>query len=441
MRTFRGGVHPPQKKQLVSTKAIVDMPLVSHYFVPLQQHIGGPARPLVKAGDEVKKGEVLSEPQGFVSVPVHAPTSGKVKEIVKRIHPVTGLASPTIIIEADGRDEWLEGLPCERDPFLLSKEDLISVIQSSGIVGMGGATFPAHVKLSPPREKPIDSFIINGVECESYLSADHRLMLEGPGRIISGARVIMHILGLKRAIMAIEANKPDAIELMRKKAPEEIEVVELKVKYPQGAEKQLIKVLLGREVPSGGLPMDVGALVHNAGTCAAIWDACAWGVPLIERITSVSGTGVKEPKNIRVRVGTPLKDIVEFCGGLEQEAKIVFGGPMMGIAQYSLDVPVIKGTSGILVFTAREVNTDSYTSCISCGRCIDVCPMGLLPNILSKLGEKGMWERALSYNLMDCIECGSCAYVCPARRPIVHLIKHMKALTREANAKKKRDAA
>ncbi len=438
MLSFRGGIHPPGMKDLVNGRAIESMPLVPLYRVLLQQHIGAPARPVVKAGDVVRKGQVLSEPQGFVSASVHAPTSGKVRGVEECIHPVTGLASPCVVIEADGEDTWVEGLPSELDPFSMEGSELVSMVRSSGIVGMGGATFPTHVKLSPPKDKPIDAFIINGVECEPYLAADHRLMLEEPLRVISGARVVMRILGLSDAVMAIEANKPDAVDVMRREVPGSIRVEVLGVKYPQGAEKQLIKAVLGREVPSGGLPMDVGALVHNAGTCAAIWDACSSGIPLIERVTSVTGSGIREPKNIRVRIGTPLRDVIEFCGGVEEDAvKVIFGGPMMGIAQYSMDVSVTKGTSGVLVLGSRDVDRSSYTSCISCGRCVDACPMGLLPNVLSKLGERSMWEEALSFNLMDCIECGSCAYVCPARRPIVHFIKHMKALSREASAKKR----
>jgi len=438
MLSFRGGIHPPGMKHLVRDRAIVDMPLVPLYRVLVQQHIGAPAKPLVKAGDTVKRGQVLSEPLGFVSASVHAPTSGKVRGVENCINPVTGLGSPCVVIEADGEDAWAEGIPFDVDPFSMDGSELISRIRSSGIVGMGGATFPSHVKLSPPREKPIDAFIVNGVECEPYLGADHRLMLEEPQRIVSGARLVMHILGLSVAVVAIEANKLDAVEVMRKNAPGSIRVEVLDVKYPQGAEKQLIKAILDREVPPGGLPMDVGALVHNAGTCAAIWDACSRGIPLIERVTSVTGSGIREPKNIRVRVGTPLRDVIDFCGGLQEDAsKVIFGGPMMGIAQYSMDVPVTKGTSGILVLRSREVDRSSYTSCISCGRCVDACPMGLLPNVLSRLGEKSMWEDALGYNLMDCIECGSCAYVCPAYRPIVHFIKHMKALAREASAKKR----
>lgn len=435
MKLFKGGVHPPEEKELTRARPIENFPLSSLYVVMIQQHLGGPAKAIVRQGDIVGKGQPLSEPLGYVSVPVHAPTSGKVKEISKKIHPATGLPGPCIVIEADGRDEWAEGLPFSRDPFSMEKDDLLEAVRDAGIVGMGGATFPTHVKLSPPREKTIDTLIINGVECEPYLSADHRLMLEEPDKVLNGTKVAMMILGVKRAILAIEANKPDALRIMREKAPGEIQVESLDVKYPQGAEKQLIRALTKREVPSGGLPMDVGTVVQNVGTCAAIWDACSRGIPLVERITTVTGRGVANPKNIRVRIGTLLKEVIQFCGGTNDAAKIIFGGPMMGIAQFTQEIPIMKGTSGILVLTEKETDISEYSSCISCGRCVEACPMGLLPSTLSKLGERGMWERSLENDLMDCIECGCCTYVCPAGRPIVHFIRHLKALSRTSGAK------
>ncbi|MEA2102661.1 MAG: electron transport complex subunit RsxC [Thermodesulfobacteriota bacterium] len=435
MKTFKGGIHPPASKELGMDLKIVDMPLGSEYRVLLQQHIGAPAKPLVTKGDMVKKGQVLSEPLGFVSAPVYAPTSGIVRGISKIVHPVTGLLAPCIYIDADGKDEWAQGLPLERDPLEMDPGDLKGLIQSAGIVGMGGATFPTHVKLSPPKDKPIDTFIVNGAECEPYLNADYRLMLEEPERIIGGIQVVMRILGLSEAIIGIESNKPEAIRVMKEKVPGTIRVEPLKVKYPQGAEKHLIDAVISRKVPSGGLPMEVGAVVQNVGTCAAIWDACSRGIPLIERITSVTGRGIAEPRNIRVRVGTPLNDVIAFCGGLKDASKIIYGGPMMGIAQYSLDIPVMKGTSGVLVLTAEETNLDSFSACIGCGRCIDACPMQLNPSILSKCGEKGLWEQSVEFDLLDCVECGSCTYVCPANRPIVHFVKHLKALQRSAKAK------
>jgi len=437
MKTFKGGIHPNDKKELVEDNPIAALPLSDHYYVLTQQHIGAPAKPIVKPGDEVKKAQAITEPLGFVSAASHSPTSGRVKEIIQRVHPVTGLLAPCIVIESDGKDEYMPGLPLERDPFSLQKDELIGIIKSSGIVGMGGATFPTHVKLSPPKDKKIDTFIVNGAECEPYLASDYRLMLEEPQRIIDGARIVMRILGVDKAIIGIEDNKPDAIKKMKEIAPPEVQVEVLKVKYPQGAEKQLINALTGRDVPSGGLPMDVGAVVQNTGTCAAIWDACANGIPLIERITSITGRGIKHPKNLRLRVGTPVKDVFEFCGGVVDAAKIIFGGPMMGIAQFTDEIPIMKGTSGILLLTEDDTNLSTYSACISCGRCVEACPMGLIPSDLSKQGEKGMWEKAVGTNLLDCVECGSCTFVCPANRPIVHFVKFLKSLQRAASAKAK----
>ncbi len=437
MKTFKRGIHPPGNKGLAKNQPIVDFPLSSTFMVLTQQHIGAPGSPIVEKGDEVKKGQRLTEPQGFVSAPVFAPTSGTVSEIGTCTHPVTGAPSPCIYIEADGKDEWAEGLPLDRDPMSMSGPDLLSCIKDAGIVGMGGATFPTHVKLSPPKDKTVEFFIVNGAECEPYLTADYRLMLEEYERIFGGMQIVMKILGLSEATLAIEANKPDAIKLLRAKAPENIKVEYVKVKYPQGAEKQLIYAITGREVPSGGLPMDAGAVVQNAGTCAAIWDACAKGIPLIERITTITGRGIANPKNIRVRVGTPLPDVLDFCGGLLDAGKVISGGPMMGLAQRTIEIPIMKGTSGITVLPEAEVVKTAYSACISCGKCVEACPMGLVPSVLSKCGEMGKHEEAMQANLLDCFECGCCTYVCPSHRPIVHFVKHLKVLSREASAKKK----
>ncbi|OPZ57855.1 MAG: Electron transport complex protein RnfC [Deltaproteobacteria bacterium ADurb.Bin510] len=340
------------------------------------------------------------------------------------------------MIEADGQDEWYEGLPLKRDPLSMEPVELLDCIKSAGIVGMGGATFPTHVKLSPPKDKKIDLFVVNGAECEPFLTADYRLMLEESERIFGGVKIVMKILGLNEAVIAIEDNKPEALKALRAKAPAGVKIEYVKTKYPQGAEKQLIYAVSGREVPSGGLPMDAGALVQNTGTVAAIWDACATGAPLIERITTVTGRGIAEPKNIRVRVGTPLEKVVEFCGGLKDAGKIISGGPMMGFALGGLNSVIMKGTSGLTILSQDEVNKSAMSNCIACGRCVDACPMGLVPSTFSKLGERNLFERAMNENLMDCFECGCCTYVCPAHRPIVQYVKHLKALGREASAKK-----
>jgi electron transport complex protein RnfC len=309
-----------------------------------------------------------------------------------------------------------------------------------GIVGMGGAAFPTHVKLSPPKEKPIDTFIINGAECEPYLTADHRLMLEEPENILEGARIAMHILGVERGIIAIESNKPDAIEKMRGLAEDipELHVFALKVRYPQGAEKQLIKTLVNREVPfSGGLPMDVGVIVQNVGTLSAIYKAVRFGIPLIERITTVTGSGVHEPKNLRVRIGTPIRALIEACGGFTSDVgKVIMGGPMMGVSQYSVEVPV-KGTSGILVQPLSEVEEGVTQPCIRCGSCIQACPAGLMPTVLAVFAQRDLFEEAERYDVVDCIECGCCNYVCPAKIPLVHLLRYAKA---EVLARKKKAA-
>ncbi len=429
--TFRGGVHPPEHKELSNKKPIQPLTPPKLVTIPLVQHIGAPTKPVVSAGQEVKRGQLLAEPTGFVSAAVHASVSGKVLSISETVNPM-GRPVPAVVIENDGRDEWIE---LEEDPEYLSRppDVLKERIQRAGIVGMGGAAFPTHVKLSPPKEKPIDVVILNGAECEPYLTADHRLMVERPREIIEGLKIIMRILGVEKGYIGIENNKPDAIDRMREAAEgEPIEVVALQVKYPQGAEKMLIKAITGREVPAGGLPMDVGVVVQNVGTSYAIYEACRFGRPLIERVVTVTGRGVKEPGNFLTRVGTPIGELIEAAGGLADRAvKIVMGGPMMGFAQYSLDVPVTKGTSGVLVLSPAEyVSADSYRACIRCGRCIDACPMGLIPSMLSILSEKGFYEDTKEYNLFDCFECGTCTYVCPAKRPIVQLIRLAKMLVK-----------
>ncbi|UCD71664.1 MAG: electron transport complex subunit RsxC, partial [Syntrophobacterales bacterium] len=323
----------------------------------------------------------------------------------------------------------------------LSPEELKEIIRDMGMVGMGGAAFPTHVKLSPPKEKTIDTFIINGAECEPYLTADHRLMLEEPESITAGARIAMRSLGVNRGIIAIESNKPDAVEKMRELTEDipELGVAVLRVRYPQGAEKQLIRTLLNREVPfSGGLPMDVGVIVQNVGTLSALYKAVRFGIPLIERITTVTGSGVREPKNLRARIGTPIKSLIRACGGFSTEVgKVIIGGPMMGIGQYSLEVPVVKGTSGILVQSLSEVEEGIAQACIRCGSCVRTCPSRLMPTILAVFAQRDMFEEADSYDVADCIECGCCSYACPARIPLVQLLRYAKA---EVLARKKKAA-
>ena len=435
---FYGGIHPSEGK--VSNKEdIINAPLQELYTVPLQQHIGAPAKMVVQKGDHVLRGQLLGEPGGFVSAAVHSPTSGTVEDVTTCLGPA-GATLPAVVIESDGEDKAADPLPPfenwqDADPAALKAR-----VGEAGIVGMGGATFPTFVKLSPPPNVKIDTIILDGVECEPCLTADHRLMLETPEKIVKGAQIIGRILGVKRIIIAIELNKPDAIETMTKAAEgTDVEVAPLVVRYPQGAEKQLIYALTGRKVPSGGLPAAVGCVVSNVGTTAAIYEAVCLGKPLYERVTTVTGTTVVKPGNYRFRVGTLYRTALELCGGVSEDpAKIISGGPMMGMAVYSLDIPVMKGTSGILLLNRDELVQYSPSACLRCGRCNDVCPMSMMPGILSAQIEHQKFELAEKWHVMDCIECGSCAYICPAGRP---LVQHMRRAKAVVNAKKRAAAA
>ena len=427
LKTFAGGLHPPDNKQGSAHKAIEPCPLPEELIIPLSQHIGAPAEPCVTAGERVKKGQLIGRAKGFVSVPVHASSSGEVTAVEPRMHP-SGRLLPAVVLRPDGEDAWAEGL-AGTDPQTLSADELRERIRAAGVVGMGGATFPTHVKLSPPPEKKIDTLVLNGVECEPYLTADHRLMLEETERILDGVSILRQVLAVERVVFGIEANKPDAIAVMEQAcAGQGVEVAALAVKYPQGAEKQLIFALTGREVPSGGLPMDVGVVVQNVGTAAAVSDAVRGGRPLIERIATVTGPAVAEAKNLRVRIGTPLAAMVECCGGLQGEpAKIIMGGPMMGAAQLSLEVPATRGTSGVLLFARGDLPLRPEGPCIRCGRCVTVCPARILPTTIAAYARLDLLEEAEELGAMDCIECGCCTYICPATLPLVQAIRHAKA--------------
>lgn len=428
LKFFKGGVHPRDNKKYTSEKKIENSLIPEKVIIPVRQHIGAPCTPVVKKGDRVKKGQVIADSDAFVSGPIHSSISGTVVDVGDYVHGVFG-KSLAIVIENDKLDQWEDGIPLKRDWNTLSVDEIKTIIRKAGIVGMGGATFPTHVKLSPPSDKKVDTFILNGAECEPYLTADYRMMLEYTDKIVSGVLIVMKILGVDKAYVGIEDNKPKAIEAMKRAFRETaVQVVELPTRYPQGGEKMLIKAITKKEVPSGALPADVGVVVQNVGTVIAISDAVINGIPLIERVTTVSGDAVREPKNISLRVGTTFKQAVDFCGGLkERPEKVIMGGPMMGIAQFTLDTPIIKGTSGILALTDKAINESEQSPCIRCGRCIEACPMGLNPSRLSILGERNLYKEAKEdNNLMDCIECGSCVYTCPAKRNIVQYIKYLK---------------
>ena len=452
----RGGVHPRYHKESTATQPIETTVLPEKLYVSMSQHLGAPAKPVVKKGDSVLRGQLLGEPAGFVSASVHAPFSGKITAISDR-PALSGQSVAVIEIESDGEDRWDTTLkPCHNWQALDSKA-LIEIISSAGIVGMGGAGFPTHIKLSPPPGKQIDTLIINGAECEPYLTSDHRLMLEHPDRVWAGAKIIRKILGVDKVRVVIEDNKPDAIHTMervlgdseknsrssssdvrfvgRDQSESETQVAILKTRYPQGAEKQLIYAITGREVPSGGLPMDVGVLVQNVGTCAAIYEAVEEGHPLTERIVTVTGELIKTPKNLRARIGTTFSALTEFCGGISpagkgqsgEIGKLICGGPMMGLAQSSLETAVTKTTSGIMLMPRTRVLQFSSAPCMSCSRCVRTCPMGLMPCTLSEMIEAEEYDGAESENVLDCIECGCCAYECPAYRPLVQHMKQGKA--------------
>jgi electron transport complex protein RnfC len=426
LRQFRGGVHPPDYKQLACEIPIAPLPPPKKLRVPLVQHLGVPANALVKKGDAVRLGQPIGASVGFVSAMVHAPVSGTVTAVGDVILH-TNKVVPGIEIENDEQDTVHESCLPVTNP---DRAAIVKAVQAAGIVGMGGATFPAHVKLQPPTDKKIELLILNAAECEPFLTCDYRLLLEAGEQVLRGAELLMSALGLQRCIIAVEDNKPVAIERMRTLvgARAGMDVVALKTHYPQGGEKQLIYALTGREVPSGGLPMDVGCLVHNVGTAAAVADAVDRGRPLIERILTVSGDAVERPGNYRVRVGTPIRDVLTACGAdLERCARIVVGGPMTGTAISHLDAPVIKGTSGILGFSAAWVQSGMPRPCVRCGRCGTVCPIGLSPMLLEELAATRDVAALQVYHAQDCIECGCCAYICPARRPLVHAIRHGKA--------------
>jgi len=427
LKTFpKGGVHPKENK-FSAGKKIETLPLPKQVIVPVSQQIGAPSTPVVAVNDMVKTGQVIAKAEGFVSANIHAPVSGKVTKI-DFFTDSSGYKRKAIMIDTEG-DEWADGI--NRDPSLqkdcsLSPEEIIKKINEAGLVGLGGATFPTHVKLSVPKGKTAEYLLINAVECEPYLTSDHQLMMEKADEIMVGTSILMKALSVSKAMIGIENNKPDAIELFTRKAKEYkgIEVYALRVQYPQGGEKQLIKAILNREVPSGGLPIDVGCVVQNVGTAFAVYEAVQKNKPLIERVVTVTGKSVKSPSNFLARIGTPVSQLIEAAGGVpEDTAKIVNGGPMMGKAINTTDVPVTKGTSGILIFRDSEASRKEMQNCIRCAKCVSVCPMGLTPFMQMAVVERALWDEAEKYHILDCIECGSCSYTCPASRPLLDYIR------------------
>lgn len=436
--SFKGGIYPPKYKEFTQDREFLNLAIPQICYIPLQQHTGKPALPRVQVGDTVQEGQLIGGADGFISANVHASIPGKVIEIGE--YPTVYSKKGTcVVIEAEGNFSAAGSAPDESWEHK-GKEDLLNIIREAGIVGLGGAAFPTHVKLSPPENKKIDTLIINGAECEPYLTVDDLLMRSFAGPIIEGTRIALRILGIDRAVIGIEDNKKKAIAALKSTLAgssfrENIQVKTLKTKYPQGAEKQLICSILKREVPSGGLPMDAGVVVQNVGTIHAIHQAVLERRPLFERYITVSGKIVNNPGNYKVRIGTRISHIIEECGGLkEHPAKIIMGGPMCGIALDSMDIPVVKGTSGILFLSKREVPVAEYHPCIRCGRCIRICPSGLLPNMLGNAMEKDRKDLLENLRPFDCIMCGSCTFVCPSRRPLNHFIKIAQGKLRAAKS-------
>ena len=427
MKTFpRGGVHPPENKK-ASGSSIEVLPLPKSVCIHLSQHLGAPAEPVVIKGDMVKAGQLIARSTGFVSANIHSPVSGTIQKI-EPAPDSSGYKRPAIFIEVQG-DEWMESIDRSPDlvkPSDLTPEEIIARVAQMGVVGLGGATFPSHVKISVPKCKKADILIINGVECEPYLTSDHRLMLEKGEEVLVGTQLLMKALQVSQAIIGIERNKPDAIIYLTElctKYPG-IRVEPLKVKYPQGGEKQLIRAITGREVPSGRLPVDVGVVVHNVGTAFAVYEAVTKNKPLFERIVTVTGKSMTRTANYLVRIGTPVAELIEAAGGMpEDTGKVINGGPMMGKALPMTDIPVNKGTSGIVLMAVAESSRRATLNCIRCSRCNSVCPMGLEPYFLMSLGEAKRWEDMEQDRVMDCMECGSCSYTCPSGRPLLDYIR------------------
>jgi H+/Na+-translocating ferredoxin:NAD+ oxidoreductase subunit C len=427
---IRGGVHPDDCKTLSADQLIADLPLPSLLHIPLQQHIGAAAQPLVKRGDIVKKGQLLARNQGIISAPVHAPTSGRIMGVGGYpAHHASGLLVRTITLKPDGKDQWTDTLSAIDDPFKLSADEVSKKVAEAGIVGMGGATFPSAVKLNLRNRYAITTLVINGAECEPYLTCDDRLMREQPGDVLDGIQIMAHALGVKNVLIGIENNKPDAQTAMTNCCVDypDIQVVGLPTRYPMGSEKHLVQTLTGKETPARGLTADLGIVVHNIATALAVHDALRYGRPLISRVMTISGGAINKPANIRVLLGTPLDYLIEFCGGFKHPPeKLISGGPMMGQPLPSTRVPVVKGSNGLLALTSEEFTQQLEMPCIRCSSCVQACPCGLLPLEMAANIRAGSLDASVNIGLLDCIACGSCSYVCPAHIPLVQYFNYAK---------------
>ncbi len=426
--SFRHGVHPAGNKEQTADRPIQRFPFVEHYVMPLGQHIGAPAKPVVEVGDKVVRGQLIAEARAFVSTCLHSPVTGRIKDIGPHRY-TDGTFKPAIEIEADPFATQQLEPKSPIDWQSLSMDEFIAQVQQAGIVGMGGAAFPAHVKYAIPEGQKIHDLLVNGAECEPYLTNDHRLMMERPEALLRGIEILMTKLGAERATIGVESNKPEAIEVLNRHLDPDgpIDVISLPVKYPQGAEKMLIKAVYDKEVAAGELPRDMGVAVNNVGTLVAVADWFDRRMPLIERVVTVSGPGAAYPANLIVPIGTPVHDVLQFCGGIKEETReVVMGGPMMGAPIASLDVPVLKGSSGILAFTEQETARPREYPCIRCARCLEACPYFLNPSRLARLGKARLFEEMSVYKVMDCVECGACTFACPSNIPIVQLIRTAK---------------
>lgn len=428
LATFKGGIHPYEGKELSENKPVQVLQPKGEMVFPMSQHIGAPAKPLVAAGDQVLVGQKIGEPGGFISACVISSVSGTVKTIEPRL-VANGSMVLSVIIENDGKYQTVEGFGKERDPKTLSKEEIRNLVKEAGVVGLGGAGFPSHVKLTPKDESKIDTIIVNGAECEPYLTSDYRMMLEEPESIIKGLNIILQLFDNAKGVIAIESNKPEAIKLMTELVKDEprITVCPLQTKYPQGGERTLIYAVTGRKINSTMLPADVGCMVDNVDTVISIYNAVAKNIPLIRRIITVTGDAVANPQNYNARIGTSYTELLEASGGFKAEAaKVISGGPMMGQALFNLNIPITKTSSALTCMTKDEVAENAPSACIRCGRCVKVCPGNIVPQMIMEAAERSDMERFIKLNGMECCECGCCAYICPARRPLTQAFKEMR---------------